>query len=126
MNCIDTRGASNRYGGFQMCPCDPLLTTGAISGITSAQLAVSVCRLPPALQDVIAQQPPNVDRRTGAQMITKHLFPVSHRSLEAWLLPTRHVNGRAVIPTEALFAVAYAKLVGAPIIMSGRRAAAEQ
>jgi hypothetical protein len=82
--------------------------------------------LPAGLQEALAAAPPNVDRRTGAQLITKHLFPVSHRSLEAWPLPTRHVNGRALIPTEALLAVAYAKLAAAPVIMGGgRRAAAE-
>jgi hypothetical protein len=82
--------------------------------------------LSPALLDIVAQQPPNVDRKTGAQLITQHLFPVSHRSLEAWSLPTRLVNGRAVVPTAKLFEVAYEKLVAAPVVMGGRRPKKQQ
>ncbi len=78
--------------------------------------------LPPHLLEVLAAQPATVDRRSGADLITRHLFPVSHRSLEAWPLPTRHVNGKAVIQTSVLFELAYAKLAAAPIIMGGRRA----
>jgi hypothetical protein len=80
--------------------------------------------LPPDLQEIVAELPPNVDRRTGAALITQHMFPVSHRSLEAWPLPTRHVNGRAVIPTDVLFEVAYARFAAAPVVMGGRRASA--
>lgn len=81
--------------------------------------------LPPHLQEVLATAPANVDRRTGAELVTRFLFPVSHRSLEAWRLPTRHVNGKAIIPTAKLFELAYAKLAAAPVIMSGRRGADE-
>jgi hypothetical protein len=79
--------------------------------------------LPLDLKEVVADLPPNVDRRTGAALVTKHMFPVSHRSLEAWPLPTRHVNGRAVVPTDTLFEVAYAKFTAAPVVMGGRRTA---
>jgi hypothetical protein len=89
-------------------------------------LLASTEHLPPDLQEVLAAAPPNVDRRRGAELVTRHLFPVSHRSLEAWPLPTRHVNGRALISTETLFTVAYARLVAAPVIMGGRRTSAEQ
>lgn len=85
----------------------------------------STVHLPPDLREVLAAAPPNVDRRTGAELVTRHLFPVSHRSLEAWPLPTRHVNGRAVIPTETLLAVAYSKFAAAPVVIGGRRAAHE-
>jgi hypothetical protein len=84
-------------------------------------LLTSAANLPANLQEVVANQPSNVDRRTGAALITKYLFPVSHRSLEAWSLPTRHVNGRAVIPTGTLLEFAYAKLNAAPVVMGGRR-----
>jgi hypothetical protein len=77
--------------------------------------------LPPYLQEIVAGLPPNVGRKTGATLVTEHLFPVSHRSLEAWPLPTRHVNGRAVVPTDVLFEVAYAKFAAAPVVMGGRR-----
>jgi len=81
--------------------------------------------LPRHLAEVLAQQPVNVDRRTGAELVTKYFFPVSHRSLEAWPLPTRRVNGKAITATATLFELAYAKLRIAPGIMSGRRNAAE-
>jgi hypothetical protein len=76
--------------------------------------------LPPELKGMLASLPVNVDRRTGAALITKHLFPVSHRSLEAWPLPTRHVNGRAVVPTAKLFKIAFDKLNAAPVVMGGK------
>ena len=82
--------------------------------------------LPPHLLDVLAEQPVNVDRRTGAELITRHFFPISHRSLEAWPLPTRRVNGKAIIPTAKLFELAFAKLNAAPVIMGGRRPATER
>jgi hypothetical protein len=77
--------------------------------------------LPPDLLELLTQQPENVDRRTGADLVTRHFFPVSYRSLEAWPLPTRRVNGRAIVPTAKLFELAFAKLNAAPVIMGGRR-----
>jgi hypothetical protein len=77
--------------------------------------------LPPHLLEVLASAPANVDRRTGAELISRHLFPVSHRSLEAWPLLTQHVNGKAITSTIKLFQIAYAKLSAAPMMMGGRR-----
>ena len=82
--------------------------------------------LPPSLVERLVELPINVDRRTGAELVSKYLFPVSFRSLEAWPLPTRHVNGKAIISTTTLFEIAYAKLTAAPIIMGGRRAPSDQ
>ena len=65
--------------------------------------------------------PPRVDRRTGADLVTRLLFPVSHRTLEAWPLTTQHVNGKAVIPTAELLAHAQALLDAAPTVRGGRR-----
>jgi hypothetical protein len=79
--------------------------------------------LPPSLIELLADLPTNVDRRTGAELVTKHLFPVSHRTLEAWPLPTRNVNGKAILATVALFEHAYAMLQSAPVIIGGRRSA---
>lgn len=76
--------------------------------------------LPDDLLEVVAAQPPNVDRKVGAALISRYIFPVSHRSLEDWPLPTRRVNGRAIIPTLRLFEVAYQKFRNAPVVMSGR------
>ena len=41
--------------------------------------------------------PKRVDRKTGAKLVTDRFFPVSHRSLEAWPLTWRHVNGKALV-----------------------------
>ncbi len=88
--------------------------------------SVVASSLPNELLDVLAAHPLNVDRRTGAALISRYLFPVSHRRLEAWPLPIRHVNGRGMVPTMKLFEVAYEKLSTAPVVMGGRRLLATQ
>jgi len=77
--------------------------------------------LPSSVLELLADLPINVDRRTAAGLVTKYLFPVSYRSLEAWPLPTRNVNGRAIVATSTLFEIAYAKLQAAPLVVGGRR-----
>lgn len=71
----------------------------------------------------IQLQPVRVDRRAGAALVTQHFFPVAHRTLEAWPLTWRHVNGKALAETAELFAIARAMLDAAPPIRGGRRAA---
>lgn len=71
----------------------------------------------------LATLPVRVDRRVGAVLVTRHFFPISRRTLEAWPLSWRRVNGRAVCETAELFAAARAKLDAAPTIRGGRRAA---
>lgn len=78
------------------------------------QALLSSAALPPDL-------PTRVDRKTGAELVTQHLFPVSHRTIEAWPLVWRHVNGKAVVETAELFAFAQSKLDAAPPIRGGRR-----
>jgi hypothetical protein len=68
-----------------------------------------------------ASLPCRVDRKTGADLVTRFLFPVSHRTLEAWPLTWRRVNGKAVCETAELLAVAQAKLDAAAPIRGGRR-----
>jgi hypothetical protein len=64
--------------------------------------------------------PVRVDRRTAAELVTRLYFPVSYRTVEAWPLTVRHVNGRATLETAELFAFAQAKLDAAPPIKGGR------
>jgi len=78
--------------------------------------------LPSWLEELLKALPANIDRRRGAAEISRNLFPVSHRSLEAWPLPVRHVNGRAIVATRELFELAYAKFASAPPLMAARRA----
>ena len=78
--------------------------------------------LPPRLLSILADLPENVDRKVAADLITRHFFRVSHRSLESWSVPVRLVNGRAVTPTSIWFQLAHAKLEAAPVVLAGRKA----
>lgn len=78
--------------------------------------------LPPELEEVAAGLPVRTDRRTLAGVITKYFFPISHRTLEAWPLPTQLVNGKAIVPTIVGLKMAYVLLNAAPVIAGGRRA----
>jgi hypothetical protein len=89
-------------------------------------LMSGVAELPDFIIELLSTQPQNVDRRAGAELVTSNLFPVSPRTLEGWPLPTRHVNGKAIIQTRKLFEVAYAKYIAAPVMMSGRRQKPEE
>ncbi len=79
-----------------------------------------VDKLPRRLLDVLDDAPVNVDRRSGADLLTRHVLPVSYRSLEAWPLPWQYANGKAVCPLIAMFAVAWSMLSAAPVRMGGR------
>ena len=78
----------------------------------------------PELPEYIVSELPNLprhgDRKTLAPIITKFVFPVSHRSLEIWPLKWRHVNGHAVAETYEALAYAWRKFNSAPVTMSGR------
>ena len=119
---LDLSGENNEARGPGPATCSRLLC-GPTHSPTEPHATMNTisANLPPHLQDALASSPTNVDRRTGAALVTQHLFPVSHRSLEAWPLPTRRVNGKAIIPTAKLFEAAYAKLAAAPVVMGGRR-----
>jgi hypothetical protein len=107
-------------------------TLNAGTAALPAHLAEVAATLPPHLQalakalpgrlmDVLATAPVYSERRSGAELVRQHVIPVGHRSLEAWPLPWQHVNGKAVTPTIALLALAYEKLLAAPVTMGGRR-----
>jgi hypothetical protein len=89
-------------------------------------LRALVDALPKRLVDVAANAAIYSDRRSGADLLTRHVFPVSYRSLEVWPVPWQHVNGKAIAITLALLAVGYAKLIAAPVIMGGKHQAVEQ
>jgi hypothetical protein len=92
--------------------------------MSKRELLSGAVELPEYLIKILSDQPKNVDRRVGAELVTRHCFPVSRRTLEAWPLPTQHVNGKAIVNTRALFEVAYAKMSAAPVVMGGRKAIA--
>ena len=70
--------------------------------------------------DLLNSLPKYVDRKAGAKLITQNFFPTSHRTLEAWPLTWRHVNGKAIVETEELIACAVAKMNAAVPIRGGR------
>lgn len=65
--------------------------------------------------------PARLDRRGAAELVSLLLFPVSARTIEAWPLAVRRVNGKAVVETEELLAFARAKLKAAPVVRGGRK-----
>lgn len=69
--------------------------------------------------------PRRVNRRIGAALVTHYFFPVSRRTLEAWPLEWRRVNGQATCKTAELFDQAEAKLNAAPPIRGGRKPSPE-
>ena len=69
----------------------------------------------------VAAPPPLVDRRTGAELVSHLVFPVSPRTLEGWPLVTRRVNGKALYDTVELLAYARAKVAAAPVVQGGRK-----
>jgi hypothetical protein len=92
-----------------------------IAATLPADLQELLAALPPRLVAVAAAGPVYVERRTGADSVTQHVTPVSHRTLESWPLPWWRVNGKATTLLIVLLAVAYSKLASAPMVMSGRR-----
>ncbi|MBV8093130.1 MAG: hypothetical protein JO110_07825 [Acetobacteraceae bacterium] len=68
-----------------------------------------------------AALPKRVDRRMGAEIISRLYFQISPRTLETWPLTYTHVNGRAMALTSELLALAQQKLDAAPSVRGGRR-----
>jgi hypothetical protein len=56
-----------------------------------------------------------VSRKHGAELVSFYFFPVSHRTIERWSIAGRVVNGRLVLPTADLFALAQQKIDAAPV-----------
>lgn len=83
--------------------------------------ADSLTTTTPTAPDLSAEYPVRVDRRRAAELVTKLFFPISPRTLEVWPLTVRHVNGKAIIETAELFALAKVKLDSAPVIRGGWR-----
>jgi hypothetical protein len=94
-----------------MSPCEYTLAAAA--------------NLPPELLEALAHAPPKATRRKIAELLEQNGFPVSPRTLEAWPLPVEYFNGKAIVSTVKAFELAYAKLCASPVIMGGRRNAAD-
>lgn len=88
-----------------------------LNNVTEAALAAHADLSHTDLSDF----PARVDREAGAAIITKLLFPVSKRTIEAWPLTVRRVNNRAVYETRELLDYARAMFDAAPAIRGGRK-----
>jgi hypothetical protein len=77
--------------------------------------------MPPDPRELLKTLPPRVDRRIGAELVTRHIIPTTHRAIETWPLVRRYVGGRALYETAALFEHAHAMLDAAPPVRGGRR-----
>jgi hypothetical protein len=78
----------------------------------------------PAAQPDLPTLPKWVDRRTGADLVSRLLFPTTPRALETWPVTWRLLNGKASCETAELLAVAQAKIAAAPLTRTARRHAA--
>ena len=74
----------------------------------------------------LGELPVRLPRDIAAELISKHFFQVSPRSMERWPLAWRRLNGRAHCETADAFAVAKSMLDAAPPVMGGRRPVAEE
>jgi hypothetical protein len=70
--------------------------------------------------------PKYLTRPEAAKLVKEHFFPVSPRSLEAWPILTRRVNGKALHDTAEVVAVAKAMVAAAPLIRGGRRTSSSE
>jgi hypothetical protein len=80
----------------------------------------------PGLDELLAKYPPRVTRVHAAEIVCENCFEVSPRTIESWPIRRVLVNGRAHLQTREVLEHAFAKLRAAPVVMGGRRAAADQ
>jgi hypothetical protein len=66
------------------------------------------------------------DRMTLARVHGHYYGGISHRTLEAWPLPWRISNGRAVADVRAFLAEAQRRFDAAPVVMGGRKPASAE
>jgi hypothetical protein len=66
------------------------------------------------------------DRHQLAFIHQRYYGPLSSRTLEAWNLQWRRVNGRAVADVRAFLAEAERRFNDAPVVMGGRRTPAHR
>jgi hypothetical protein len=76
--------------------------------------------LPEYIQRVLPSLPRNADRRTLAPIITRLIYPLSHRSMEIWPLDWRRVNKHSVAATEQALRHAWRIYSAAPVTRAGR------
>jgi hypothetical protein len=78
--------------------------------------------LKPLFERVMQDLPAFPDRHKYAAVWREHVHEQSHRSLEAWPLPTRKLNGRACFEAREAVEYGFRRLLEAPKIRGGHRA----
>jgi hypothetical protein len=83
--------------------------------------------LAPLFEKVMCELPAFPDRRTFADVWSRNIAPLSHRTVEADPLATRRINGRACFngrrpPVEYHFR----KLLNAPVVTGGHKSKTDQ
>ena len=71
------------------------------------------------INGILGDLPARLDRRAGAALISRHLFPISPRTLERWPVTWRRINGKALADTSELLAEAQRRVDTAPAIRGG-------
>jgi len=86
----------------------------------TASLIEKENHLPQWAKDEIArllvELPARVPRRAAAEIVTKNAFKTSHRTLERWPLPVRHLNGQAHHETRDVLVEAFSRVAAAPLL----------
>jgi hypothetical protein len=95
-------------------------TVSVSEGVQMSNITLLNPSLPPALAALLEQLPPRVPREQAGQLISRHFFAVSHRTMERWPISWRRLNGKAHCETAELFAEAQRVLDEAPAIRSGK------
>jgi hypothetical protein len=68
-----------------------------------------VVELPQWLVDVVDALPVAIDRKGGADLVTRCVFPTTAKTVKSWPLPWECPNGRALAPPAAYLAYALLK-----------------
>jgi hypothetical protein len=67
------------------------------------QIGSEAIELPPELADVVDTMAAQIDRRDGAALVTRYLFPTTKQTVKSWPLNWSCPNGKALAsPAEYL------------------------
>jgi hypothetical protein len=77
--------------------------------------------LRPLFLEVLGDLPAFPDRKTAARVVTARVHPLSPRTVEAWPLKTRRLNGKACLTSKEFVEYLFRLLLEAPTIRGGRR-----
>lgn len=68
------------------------------------------------IERLLLDLPVRVPRKRAAEIVSKHVFETSHRTMERWPIPVRHLNGQAHFETRDVLMEAFRRLHAAPVL----------